>query len=430
MFHKVKKTLSLLSKNTFKDGVSNIKKTDILFFCHDVDRGLSLEGKAYSPIIDSLKEEAEKQGFKTITIARPWSKITDDKGYGNPISINRSYFFSSIIDGLFVVFKANFRLRLYERIINKSRPAVIVTIGCEDSLCEAARNLNVLHAEILHGIGYTPIPWGWGEKDKKYLPQVILSLDKISTQTFSGLEGKGVIVKQIAHPFLSRFDEGFNYNIPKEWLPDVRSNKHTKEVLITLQWGYVNGVDASPVFEKILDNGLIFEELLCAIRKSNESIFWRFRLHPVQLRQPEKYSEQFALLDEIVASNKNCEWKESTRLPLPSVLKNCSAHITMNSMCSYEAAYMGIPSLALCPTLRKKAKYENMFSDLIESGYLTKMPANAESILDWVNSTKRMPPLINSLKEYNGNKETLEWLFCRAKSYCKDSLSVSSERNT
>ena len=76
------------------DSIYKIEKCDILFFCHDVDRSISLKGKAYSPLIDSIREDLEKRGLKCISISHPWSKLTGEKGFNSPVSINRSYLFS------------------------------------------------------------------------------------------------------------------------------------------------------------------------------------------------------------------------------------------------------------------------------------------------------------------------------------------------
>lgn len=410
VLEKIKQVFSTLRNINLKDTSHTIKPCDFLLFCHDVDRGVSINRKAYSPLIDSLKDEIEKQGFTCTSIAHPWSKLIGDNAYGNPIAINLSYLFTKILKKLFGKFKKNSELKLYEKLIRKAKPIVIITIGNSDSLCEAARNLNVFHAELLHGIGYTPIPWGWDIKEKKHLPQAILSLDPISTKTFSILEKRNIIIKEIPHPFLSRFQKDYEADLPVEWRTRKKTSKYNKEILITLQWGYVDGIDASPTFTGILPNGLFFEELLEVIEQTSLNILWRFRLHPVQLRQPEKYKQQLLLLNQTVKLNSNCEWEESTKLPLPSVLKSCSAHITMISMCSYEAAYMGIPSLALCPTLQEHGQHEHMFADLVDKGYLTKQLPNVTKILEWANHVETMEPLLNNLNSVNDNKETVKWL--------------------
>lgn len=409
MLDTIKNYLRVLKEINFKDASKSIPLCDVLLFCHDVDRGVSLGNKAYSPLIDSIRDQLEEAGYSCVSIAHPWSKIVSYKGYGDPIAINRSYFLSRIINKIFLRFEFNSDRGLYEKIIKKANPKVIITIGCNDDLCEAARNMKVFHAELLHGIGYTPLPWGWDKKKKKHLPQGILSLDPVSTNTFSELKKHNVLIKEIPHPFLSRFQGSNLDKLPDEWLPDKIPSKYKKEILISLQWGYAPSIDEFVFFKGFLTNGLFYEELQEVITQTYDTVLWRFRFHPVQYRQPEKYKKLFDFIEEFVQKNENCDWRESTRLPLPALLMNCSGHITMSSMSNYEAAYMGVPTLALCPSLRKGGIYEDFFNDLVVQGYLDKKTVSVDYILEWVSSAQGKPPLLSNLSEEDW-PDLMQWL--------------------
>lgn len=414
MFNKVRNYLNLLKVINFKDTINEIQSCDVLLFCHDADRGTSLNNKAYSPLIDSIKDKFEEAGYSCVSIAHPWSKIIGDAGYGSPIAINRSYFIVKVLSKLTRKFGKKAEVKFYERTIKKSNAQVIITIGCSNELCEAARSLKVFHAELLHGIGYTSMPWGWENKAKIHLPQAILSLDEVSTQTFSELEKYGVLIKEIPHPFLSRFQEGKLDKIPTEWLPAKKESKYKKEILVSLQWGYKDGLDQHDFLKNILPNGLFYDELIVAINKTKDTVFWHFRFHPVQYRNPEKYKTHFEFINKFIIKHKNTEWKESTYKPLPSLLSSCSGNITMFSMTSYEAAYLGVPTLALCPTLRVGGHYETLFEDLVVKGYLTKQSAEANRILDWVNSVEKKEPLLQNLNSSYSPEALINWLLQQA----------------
>lgn len=414
MLNKLKNYLSVLTKINFKDTSSAIYLCDILLFCHDVDRGTSLNNKAYSPLIDSVKDQFEEAGYSCLSIAHPWSKIIGNAGYGSPIAINRSYFIAKVLSKLTHKFGNKADVKLYERIIKKSNAKVIVTIGCSNELCEAARNLKVFHAELLHGIGYTPMPWGWEKKDRIHLPQAILSLDEVSTQTFSELEKYGVLIKEIPHPFLNRFQEGKLDKIPTEWLPAKKRTKYKKEILVSLQWGYAPGLDEHDFFKGFLPNGLFYDELKRVIHETKNTVFWRFRFHPVQYRQPDKYEKLLLFMDEFIKENNNCEWKESTCIPLPSLLIQCSGHITMSSMTNYEAAYLGVPTLALCPSLRAGGIYEDFFEDLVKQGYVSKQSAEVDNVLNWVNTVEKKQPLLQNLSHSEDPEALINWLLEQA----------------
>jgi len=67
----------------------------------------------------------------------------------------------------------------------------------------------VFHVELLHSMGDVCLPLGWGELETKYLPQGILSLDDVSSNTYNNsLQAKGVFIKTIPHPFIRRFGTG------------------------------------------------------------------------------------------------------------------------------------------------------------------------------------------------------------------------------
>lgn len=376
---------------SLKDTLEELKESDVIVFCHDNDRAIDLNGKAYSPILDSYVEELIKSGLSVQSLAHPWSKIVGKKAFNDPIVFNRSYFIAMVLDK---VTKKQYTKKLYKNIILKSNSKRIVTIGCNDELCKAAHELGVLHVEILHGIGYTPMPWGWDKKTKESLPQEIYTLDLVSTETFKELEKHDIKVTQIQHPFLKKFTPENLINLPNEWVVSP-GKENRKSILVSLQWGYAPNLDCYPEFAGVLEeNGLFPEELLTVIKNTSKDIFWRFRFHPIHYRNQKKYKKHFDFIQNIIDKYQCGEWKESTFKPLPSVLSQCTGHITMSSMSSYEAAYMGVPTLALCPTLKKGRIYESFFNDLAEDGYLVKGNADVVEISQWIVAVKRINPIL------------------------------------
>lgn len=408
---RLKIAVSLLLRPSMKDTIEDINQSDILFYCHDSNRGIDLKNKPYSPLIDSLKDDFENQGYRCITIATPISKLTGSKGYGNPVAINKGFILNYTLRAMLRHTRHDPLVRFYENLFKKANPKVIVSIGCNGAFCEAARNLGIFHAELLHGIGYNPLPWGWDKKNKASLPQCILSLDPVSTHTFSSLSKKDIIIKEIEHPFLKRFN-GSNINqVPKEWLPTHSNTKNQKEILISLQWGYCYEIDGVEAFKDIVENGLFPKEIEELISLKHLNILWRFRLHPVLFREPDKYKKLLDYITSFVNSHSNCELYESTSLPLPAVLSSCSGHITLSSMVSYEAAYLGVPSLALSPVLRDhNSKYYNMFDDLVKCGYLLKTQPDIEFITHWLKNVSRLEPFLNNASTIVKDENVLDWL--------------------
>jgi hypothetical protein len=381
-----------------KDGISMLRKTDVLLICHDVDRGVNFRGKAYSPLIDSVREDFESRGLHCLVIAHPWSWLVGRRAWGEPLSISRSFFLAYIISKInrLKLLKSNnedFRFRFYAGILKKSAAKLVITIGAPESLCRATQSLGVCHAELLHGIGYTNVEWDWDKRHSSALPTFVLSFDSISTATFSKLEPKGVEVLQIPHPFLKRFTakDGIN-KLPQEWTsPTIKSlAAYKKIVMVALQWGY--GGEFPKGYKPTLDNELFPSELLDVIQETKNDIFWRFRFHPVQLRM-KKYKKHIQFVDKLCRENSNCEWKWSSSAPVPTVLSQCQGTITMSSMSVYDAAYMGVPSLLLCPTMLPGGIGDERFVDLVNAGYVTKGAIIKKDIHQWVLSTNKMEPL-------------------------------------
>ncbi len=398
---KAKSLVQFIGNINIRDSSKSITKSEVLIFMHDNDYGLKLEERAYSPLMDSLRENIEERGYKCQTINLPFSKTQGIDAWSNPFLINKIYLIALIKDILIrriVRAGANYRKELYEYIIRKSETTCIIAIGADHHLCSASKSSEVPCIELLHGIGYDPIPYNWDKLKKEFLPDCILSLDKKSTTTLTPLQQEGIKIIQIPHPFLKKFRRKNQEKSPNTW-------KDKAIILISLQWGY----DNQP-FAGIIKNNIILDELTNAIILSKKkNIIWAFRLHPVQLRS-KKYKHHVDFIQNFCEQHSNTQWQWSTEMPLPAVLQQCAGHITMSSMSSYEAAYMGIKTLALCPTLRTGSYYQNMFSDLEEAGYLTKAQADTQSIIDWVEAVQPTQPFLDNLADEEAWEEAVEWM--------------------
>lgn len=412
LFGKVVKCLKKIKDIDLSDTSYRLDLCDILLFCHDDDRGVDLNGAAYSPLLDSVREDLEGRGFKCVSVAHPFSRLTGRKGYGDPISINRRYFFERIARRFLpsgVIHRSCVAMSSYEKILQITRARLIITIGAPEDLCKAARRRGVFHVELLHGLGYTFLPWGWGGRDLGHLPQGILSLDSVSTSSFLPLADRGIAVKTIPHPFLKRFVQGRPSELPPQWrgMQDSQGG-YKKRILISLTWGYAGDHGPHLEYSGIVENGLFPNELTDVIRRSKD-VFWYFRFHPVQLRQ-RKYRHLRQFMSDFVAMNSNCEWRMASHLPFPSVAMNCSGNISMNSMSCYDAAAMGLPSLILCPTVQPQAMHAGKFSDLIKEGYAVKSEPGMLEIESWVRGVARLPPRLSNLNDESSWRDAVDWM--------------------
>jgi hypothetical protein len=373
----------LFKINFFKNDIKFLKKSDLLFFCHDNDRGLTIDNRAFSPLLDSVFIEMSGKGFICQSISLPWSTLGIKETYVNALNINNRYLLCRLIYKIRSFFGCKER-NYYLDLLGRAKPKAIFGIGLPPNICRACKELNIVDVELLHGIGYAHLPWGWAKLDSQSLPSVILSLDKTSTNTFEVLTGKGVQILEVPHPFFNLYLNG-NFKNIQGWNYEV-NNSYKKQILVTLQWGYA-GEDQD--FNDIVSNGIFYEEVKNLIKKRVD-FCWHFRLHPVQVRGGSKAALSF--MNDLTRNNSNVFWEHATEAPLISVASACDAHITLSSMSSYEIAALGKPSLILCPQMRQHEKYANYFNDLVEEGYATKADFDLDLIEMWIESATRMPP--------------------------------------
>jgi hypothetical protein len=397
------------------DTYKSLTETDVLLCCHDGDRGETLRGQAYSRLIDSVSEDLVSRGWRCSQFAFAYSKLIGKQAFGNPVSANRVWFIGLALERLgnilsrigfrtdcrVIRYCREYRSQIFVSVIEKTKPRCIITIGAPSELCRVGRVIKIPVIELLHGNGIPLVPWGWDRRDAVNLPSGILSLDDVSTKTFSVLKPKGVDVRQIPDPWLSRFSQRAEKSgLPAEWRESLNWIPQRKKIIIvSLAWGYDHDHGPYTEFANILTNGLIHEELIDAIEQTHDSCFWLIRRHPVQMRSS-KYDVHVNFLDKLTAQNVNCEWKNSSSLPLPQLLNCCDGHVTMMSVSAYDAAFMGVPTLLLCPTLRPGGANEMYFKDLRTEGYAVLGEFNTKTIQKWaVNTTRSEEPFHSKLQQ-------------------------------
>jgi hypothetical protein len=387
------------------DTINSIPKSDILFFCQDVDRSDSKFGKPYSKLLDSIHEDLSERGLTCIHVGLPYkSKLFGELAWAKPYCANRIFFRAYLTDTFLRIFvklgliiraqKDSADEKVYNKIYALVAPKIIFTIGASAPLCRAAKKRGIKIVEVLHGLGYDNIKWGWAEKLFNELPDYILSLDRISTKSFKQLQNKGVIVSEIPHPWYKRFANGnSNTNADPKWLNNsLQLTDGKKVILVSLVWGYDGDHGEYECYANILPNGLMYDQLIEAIKGTQNKIFWCLRRHPVQIRSTE-YDYQITFLNNLVNQYKNVEWVESTNATLLSMLLKCDGHVTMSSMSSYDAALMGVKTLLLCPTLPKGQVNELWFEDLVSKGYADKIKPDTIKIIKWVKQATRDKPI-------------------------------------
>lgn len=378
-----------------RDSYREMKRCDVILCCADGDRTETYEGLAYSRVADSFAEELGRKGVVVQSFAWPYSRQVGSRAWGAVHSANRFFFANALKDiGCRLVgWKLSGESRaveFYSRLMQQTGAKSIVGIGLPQAALKAAKINCLKSIELLHGYGYTSVPWGWDSALVESLPDVVVAFDELSAETFRTLAARGIRVFRAENFWYRKFctDEAsermpHSWRSDQEWIP-----KGKKIILISLSWGYDGDHGVYTFFSGILGNGLFPEELVDAIKIAGDEYYWVIRLHPVQL-SGERMGHYKKVLNDLCRRLGNCEWVMGSKVPLPLLLRHCHAHITMMSMTAYDAAFMGVRSLLLCPTLKPGGANELMFSDLKKQGYAELGSFDALKIVGWLRSIDR-----------------------------------------
>jgi hypothetical protein len=359
-----------------KDTWTSANKSEIIFYQPDGALGDNFENLPFGKLLGPLAVHLRSQEITFTILAKPFSLLTGEKAWGNPLSCNRSAVLYYLLKRLKMTKTAHkFMSRRVGLFLSKSNARAIFTIGADDWLCEACHMYGIPIVEVLHGKGYTYIPWGWEKKNVRNLPSQIICFDLTSTKTFQALSSKGLTITQSQEIWSDFFDQTISLqNTNQVW---------DAVILFSMQWGY-NGDHGSKKYLKgILDNGIAPEFILEMVKNRNLNYKWLFRLHPNQLRGSQ-FKRLAKTLNKLKSINPYFEWETTSKNPLSTILGGVTHHITMYSMTTYDAAERGIPTLLLCPTLQPGGVEENLYKDLISANLAIKGLWEQDYVNDWI----------------------------------------------
>ena len=382
------------------DTYQKMSACDVIVCCSDSDRTDRLDGLAYARMADGLIEELEKRGAVAQSFALPYARLIGAATWSQAHSANRFFFVCSLMDRLRrLLLQRQPRLEakaqdFFARLLAQTGAASLVGIGLPAAAVRAAKAANIRTVEILHGYGYSDVPWGWESAGSQSLPDTVLAFDAVSAATFRQLQDKGVSVHTIDNYWYRKFLDPHEFlRLPLAWRDVSWLPQGRKVVLVSLSWGYDGDHGGYTFFAGILKNGLFPDELVDVIRQAGDAYYWVFRLHPVQLAGG-RFEHYKKILDQLCRECRNCEWEMGSRAALPALLSRCDAHISMVSMTAYDAAFLGIRSLMLCPTLKVGGAYELMFKDLEAQGFLTRGDFDVQKIQVWLQASTKMPRVL------------------------------------
>ena len=379
-----------------KDSWQHLKQCDVLLVRHDNDCGYTYHGKAYAQLIDSFGDLCVKKDLTVGSVAIPYSRLIGKRAYHSPVSVNHSYImieiFGQIIrlirgDNIWTEWIISRRVDLWVQILEKAKPKCVIGIQPYDFLCRAGKLQKIPVYDLQHGVISDECLWYGGAYrngiPNKDLPDGFLCWDDQSVTTLSKWAcDKGIRVLKIGNPWFLRFI----YIHSQDLLVDEAlvicniQGDNRPCIVVSLQWAFAT------IYPDNMSNGVMADVLEKVILDTSDLYNWIIRLHPVQLRGPERKMTLNYL--SITFGAENCSrWLMASEIPLPVVLSKADLHITNESAVVVEAAWMGVRSGLLSERLGPGGAYHSIFSYERSLGMAELLPQNPEIIKQWITDT-------------------------------------------
>lgn len=365
----------------------HLAKADILAVRHDDDCGQLIDGKYYSPMIDSLLDEV--QGRAVLTVASPYSYRVGAASYAGALSFNGAFARELLVKRLRNMLglkSAEADIDTWRGIIRAVRPKYVIGIQPHAALCRACHEQGVFVFDMQHGyIG--PKHPGYGEafqigRDRQEMVDCILCWDEESAASIRDWTSrKGIEVRVIGNPWINKFvmrrDGDKVIRFFESQRAAGRRDSERPRILVSLQWGLDDPAIAPD--QALFDNEFMPVELEKAIGNTHGKYDWILRPHPVQYLNP----EVIARLMTNVQGRFGSDVRVSENEPLPFVLSDVDLHITYSSGVVIEAAHFGVPSALLDPQI-DGGLLDGYYASQIGKGIATLLPCQVSAIQDWI----------------------------------------------
>lgn len=364
-------------------------KCDCLLVCGKVNRGLIINNKLYSQILDTIGDELNKIGVSTVTIGSEHENFKIEKSfYGIVIDLSlvllQKRFFYKILN--FSNNGISFLEKFYLDIFKILKPKYIIGILPSPHLCISAKKLGIKVFDIQHGvIGSYENEFYTLKYREKYFqngwPDYILSWNQDTSDWINKNLNKYTNSFCIGNPAIIKFNEisinGFYKEQNLEYYNQYLYN-NKKKILLTLGYDLIKyGVNSQ--------FGLTKE--LVEVIKQSENYCWLIRIHPVILRY--KNNDLIKILNkEFYNIKSRVEWNLSSTLPLPIILKEIDFHITTISATCLEADLYGIKTGMLADIEIIQLLYKSEF----DNKSVFPIRNNVNDIIKVITSIKKIIP--------------------------------------
>jgi hypothetical protein len=369
----------------------DLTKADILAVRHDDDCGQLIDGKYYSPMIDSLLDEV--RGGAVLTVASPYSYRVGAASYAGALSFNGAFARELLVKRLRKILglkSDDADIDTWRGIIRVVRPKYVIGIQPHAALCRACHEHGVFVFDMQHGyIG--PKHPGYGEafqigRDRQEMADCILCWDEESAASIQGWTSrKQIELRVIGNPWINKFvtrrEQDKVIRFFEDRLRTDRSGGARPRILVSMQWGLDDPAIAPD--RELFDNEFMPIALETAIRNTRDQCDWILRPHPVQYMN----SEVLKRLTQHVQERFGSAIRISESDPLPFVLSGVDLHITYSSSVVLEAERFGVPSALLDPQI-SGGLWAGYYASQISKGNAKLLSCQAPAIQEWICASR------------------------------------------
>lgn len=358
------------------DSLKDFGQAEALFYSAENNKSDRLTGGLrFDKHLDPLRLMLHARGDRTAAITRPPSGGRRPRTFLPAVSIDRHFFIASLLD-LFTHNRRHksWKYRLFKRILSTAKPSVVFGIGGRDYLWTAARDLGIDYVEVVHAKGYFSLDSLFPGATQ--FPQKYIAFD---AQTVGAIRR---VVGSAAQVFLSTdyWVDSFLFPKNQSWAEPLifHSPPVTKPAVLRIV------VTLPP-----LPDGELPLFLEPTLRRLGSDGFWMVRQHQNQIDfgGVARLKLRTAIL-RMMQRYENIEFDASSRAPLPALFANSTHHITTGSSSSYEAAQIGVPTLAVSSHWGEQDKRQ--LAPLELAGFLEFSNDCSLKVEQWIRGTKSL----------------------------------------
>lgn len=359
-------------------------RSAVLLVCNDGNRGMTVDGKAYSQLLDPIGESLIDRGVPVRSAPGSFrSKLVGPAAFNNPRPFRRvetgAMIVASVVRRLgFQFVGAWLESRVWHRVLAKSAVGVVLAIQPSEGLCLAGHQRGLAVVDFQHGqINLESTYYKRCRRDllkqrAHFVPSEIRCWDAVSAA--GAWREVGLPAAIAGHPGLALPHCGPDENQVAQLVSPVVSEYGTVGdrcvVLVVDGW-----TESS-------SDELLRHEFLCAIadaKRALPEVHFLVRAHPVQHRTlwsqtAAEYAEVFR--DQVAKTS----YAKVAEAPLFDLLSQCSLVVTRGSGAIIEAGYLGVPVAVV------GAKFQDLRS-IFQREYLedvTWLARESSAITDWV----------------------------------------------